>query len=142
MNTHILSETLSFLDINKYQDFCGQVALLNSCEHREQILTHWLLNTDYQKRTEKELGETWTLRTRNGLPHSNNFPTEDSDSCKIWKKLGVPHKKNLPATKAKRSRNGIGVVSLTDKEISQLWSRGTLKIGFGMGFFIDFMDQP
>ncbi len=129
MNTHILSETLSFLDINKFQDFCGRVALVNSCEH-------WLWNTNYQKNRKR----TW--RTTNGLPHSNNFPTEDSDSCKIWKKLGVPHKKNLPATKAKRSRNGIGVVSLTDKEISQLWSRGTLKIGFGMGFFIDFMDQP
>ncbi len=95
----LIAETLSFLDINKFQDHSGRIALLDFCEHKKQVLTHWIRNTNYQIKTKAFGSNHWTSRIRNGISHSsNNYPTEYCGNNRIWKKLGVPHRENdLPA---------------------------------------------
>ncbi len=96
MNLHVLSETLSFLDINLFESCSGELDLLNDIKSKNQIQSHWLKNTTF---TRVQQG-SWTLWQRNNLLHREGDLPAAVNSCGIkeWFKLNQLHReRDLPA---------------------------------------------
>ncbi len=99
----VVAEIISFLDINEYQEFSGNIPLLESLSR--QILTYWLRNTEYTETWVPQKYGKLKQKRRNSLLHTvNNIPSEESwmldypMSCtRKWHKFGVYHRETLPA---------------------------------------------
>ncbi len=85
MSLHVLSEVLSFLDINEYQFHSLPT----------QVLTYWLGNTNYSVVSHGNFE-----KKRNGVLHTgNNSPSiHQKGKVKMWHKCGARHRGgDLPA---------------------------------------------
>lgn len=96
-----LAHTLSFLDINDFQDFYGKISLLNLLTPRErsQILSFWLKQSFFEY---KEISPEETRWLRNGELHRTHGQAVTRLSSrqipiKEWWYKGERHRLNGPA---------------------------------------------
>ncbi len=146
---HVLAEVLSFLDINQFQSFSGDIEFLRGLDCHNLILLHWLKNTTYQTLDEDIPFIFRISEQRNGLLHTqNNLPAfythnAPGDNWKLacyfvykeWWRCGKLHRaEGLPAivyhrhkewwNQGKRHRKNGPALTCKLTGITEWWEHG------------------
>ncbi len=141
MNSSVLSELLSFLDINLFQSCSGDIELIDSCPLKEQIKSHWLKCSNYAKETSPD----FVFWTRNSVLHRDGDLPAAEHICgvRVWMKQGNIHREEgLAAIECHsiddwwihelflftKRLDSTGILSLTFRHKEYQWWQNNVKV--------------